>query len=154
MTEERIVKIKRFLEDYKKLCQKYKMGLRGCGCCGSPYLDSDHYNIDDSVDDINYKAKENTVTISYKTIEEYFNENYGKYDKYLVGEKIKIIDLLYRIANKEEVPEVIYYSLNEKGYEYYKWNKEEQEYICTTDEKDFFSVPNHHLNDEVTIIKN
>ena len=27
--------VKKFLEEYEKLCQKYEMGIVGCGCCGS-----------------------------------------------------------------------------------------------------------------------
>ena len=30
--------VKKFLEEYEKICQKYRMGLVGCGCCGSPAL--------------------------------------------------------------------------------------------------------------------
>lgn len=27
-----------FLKEYEKLCNKYKMGIDGCGCCGSAFL--------------------------------------------------------------------------------------------------------------------
>ena len=48
MSEE----IKKFLEEYEKLCKKYEMGLVGCGCCGSPILvDKDNFTI---LDNVNY----------------------------------------------------------------------------------------------------
>ena len=36
--KEIVEKTKCFLKEYELLCQKYKMGLTGCGCCGSPIL--------------------------------------------------------------------------------------------------------------------
>lgn len=44
-----------FLLEYEKLCQKYKMGLKGCGCCGSPFLND--------ICDINYNEKFNQIFI-------------------------------------------------------------------------------------------
>ena len=44
-----------FLKEYEKLCQKYKMGLKGCGCCGSPYLKS--------INEINYNEEFDCVFI-------------------------------------------------------------------------------------------
>jgi hypothetical protein len=29
---------KEFIDEYEKLCMKYKMSLHSCGCCSSPYL--------------------------------------------------------------------------------------------------------------------
>ena len=70
-----------FLREYEKLCQKYGMGLIGCGCCGSPYLND--------IDDINYNKKLNKIFINgsgfwhekYQCVEEcepndieYYNE--------------------------------------------------------------------------------
>lgn len=49
-----------FLKEYELLCQKYKMGLQGCGCCGSPYLND--------LTDINYNEKLNRVLIDGKEI--------------------------------------------------------------------------------------
>ena len=45
-------KVDNYLKEYEKLCKKYNIGLRGCGCCGSPYL-SNLYTI--VVDDVNYE---------------------------------------------------------------------------------------------------
>lgn len=60
-------KIKEFLVEYDKLCQKYHMGLCGCGCCGSPFLryDDKYYRNeeDESIDDINYNDVVNKVFI-------------------------------------------------------------------------------------------
>jgi hypothetical protein len=61
-------KIKEFLVEYDKLCQKYHMGLVGCGCCGSPSLryDRNYYKNnedDESIDDINYNYVVNKVFI-------------------------------------------------------------------------------------------
>ena len=64
------MKEKEFLKKYELLCQKYKMGLKGCGCCGSLYLNE--------IDEINYNEKINKFfiggdgSIYGKTIEEYF----------------------------------------------------------------------------------
>lgn len=59
-----------FLKEYEKLCQKYNMGLKGCGCCGSPYLYIIHNNEDfDCIDDINFDEKKHIITINNKTIE-------------------------------------------------------------------------------------
>ena len=46
---------KEFLKEYEVLCQKYKMGLQGCGCCTSPWLND--------IGDINYNKKFNKVFI-------------------------------------------------------------------------------------------
>ena len=61
----------KFLKEYEKLCQKYKMGLEGCGCCGSPYLNE--------INHINYDEGTNQIIIGFnydemKTIDEYFKE--------------------------------------------------------------------------------
>jgi len=61
-------KIKEFLVEYDKLCQKYHMGLDGCGCCGSPYLiyDENYYKnneYDESIANINYNNVVNKVFI-------------------------------------------------------------------------------------------
>lgn len=70
-------KAKEFLKEYEKLCQKYGMGLRGCGCCGSSYLtvyDEEEDRIVYEIDNINFK--DNIVKIDLtKTIDEYFEED-------------------------------------------------------------------------------
>lgn len=58
----------KFLKEYQELCQKYKMGLRGCGCCGSPYLCNYDRSID--IEDVNYNEKKNIVQISGTPIDE------------------------------------------------------------------------------------
>lgn len=58
----------KFLKEYQELCQKYKMGLRGCGCCGSPYLWNADRTID--IDDVNYNEEKNIVQISDTSIDE------------------------------------------------------------------------------------
>ena len=85
-----------FLREYQTLCQKYKMGLRGCGCCRSPYIqigDKAEYDInyDYETDKIKiYNGKERTSTDLDIYIEE-FLENHKEYkdeqeiDKYLEG---------------------------------------------------------------------
>lgn len=45
-------KVDNYLKEYEKLCKKYNIGLRGCGCCGYPYL-SKLYTI--NIDNINYE---------------------------------------------------------------------------------------------------
>lgn len=55
--------IYKFLEEYEKLCQKYKMGFRGCGCCGSPYLEYKSGNKDKYIDNIEYYKKDGLVVI-------------------------------------------------------------------------------------------
>lgn len=44
-----------FLKEYEELCKKYKMGLKGCGCCGSPFLNE--------ICDINYNEKLDKIVI-------------------------------------------------------------------------------------------
>lgn len=56
-------KVEEFLREYEKLCQKYKMGLCGCGCCNSPSLDSNEENVDE-FHDINYNTTLNKVFIN------------------------------------------------------------------------------------------
>lgn len=49
-------KEEQFLREYESLCQKYNMGLNGCGCCGSPFLNN--------ISQINYSEKCNKVFIN------------------------------------------------------------------------------------------
>lgn len=55
-----------FLKDYEKLCKKYKMGLQGCGCCGSPFLYDIH--------NINYYEKVDKILVDGYSIDEYFKK--------------------------------------------------------------------------------
>ena len=66
---------------------------------------------------------------------------------------IKIIDLLNKIANGEEMPKKITYSLLRDEYKILIYDEEEQEYRYENDYNEFWHVPNHHLNDEVDIIE-
>ena len=70
-----------FLKEYEKLCQKHKMGLKGCGCCGSLYLND--------INEINYNEKFNKLIINgqghqkenpndYENITEYYLDEYFK----------------------------------------------------------------------------
>ena len=64
--------VKNFLEEYEKLCQKYEMGLVGCGCCGSPALvDKKGFTI---YDDVNYEN--NRINIGYKSWKEELSKKY------------------------------------------------------------------------------
>lgn len=78
---DKIIKNKEqlFLKEYEKLCQKYKIGLKGCGCCGSPYLND--------INEINYNEKFNKIIINgqgyqkenpndYENITEYYIDEY------------------------------------------------------------------------------
>lgn len=66
---------------------------------------------------------------------------------------MKVIDLLHKIANGEEVPKKIKYNLLEKKYQILVYDEEEQEYRYENDYNNFCTFPNHHLNDEVEIIE-
>jgi hypothetical protein len=70
---------KEFLKEYEKLCQKYGMGLRGCGCCNSPWLELSEEKNTYEICDVNYDSKKRIITIGYyeKTIDEYFEEVKG-----------------------------------------------------------------------------
>lgn len=61
-----------FLKEYAKLCQKYEMGLRGCGCCHSPWLEYEHNQY---LDDVNYNNELNDVTIDGKSIKELLEDD-------------------------------------------------------------------------------
>lgn len=66
-------KAKDFLKEYEKLCQKYGMGLQGCGCCGSPFLEKDkkyiwYINFEDNIVKIGFSDEDK------KTIDQYFEE--------------------------------------------------------------------------------
>ena len=64
--------------------------------------------------------------------------------------KIKIINLLNKIANGEEVPKKIKYNMYDEGYNIFTYCEEDKEYV---NDYDFLSVRNHHLNDKVEIIE-
>lgn len=77
MTEEE-KKVIEFLRDYTVLCKKYKIGLNGCGCCGSPFLKYRYENKKRYICDINYDDEKNDVIIGdseeEKTIDEFIKE--------------------------------------------------------------------------------
>ena len=60
----------KFLKEYQKLCQKYKMGLWGCGCCDSPSLDNRNLNNEIDIRNINYDNKLNIVMVSGTPVDE------------------------------------------------------------------------------------
>ena len=73
---EDLIMMEEFLKEYELLCQKYNMGLEGCGCCNSPYLNK--------IGDINYNSNLKQVFIGGKGFwhERYRNINEcDKYDK-------------------------------------------------------------------------
>ena len=69
--EEMFEKTKEFLKEYELLCQKYKIGLNGCGCCGSPWLSVlDENDFITPMENINYSEKDNCITCQGKKIQE------------------------------------------------------------------------------------
>ena len=74
-------KEEQFLREYEKLCQKYRMGLEGCGCCESPYLVGDT-KADIGYINYNYQLNKIIITKNWgnedvgkeKTLDEYFME--------------------------------------------------------------------------------
>ena len=64
---------------------------------------------------------------------------------------MKVIDLLNKIANGEEVPKKIKYCIYGEEYSTFAYDEKEQEYY--NDGAGYLSVPNHCLNDEVEIIE-
>lgn len=64
MSEE----VKKFLEEYEKLCKKYEMGLVGCGCCGSPIL-VDKEGIKIILDNVNYE--DNCINVDNRHWKDY-----------------------------------------------------------------------------------
>lgn len=47
------IRLKAFLKELTALSQKYDIYIKGCGCCGSPYLIDDR--IDEKYDDLTYE---------------------------------------------------------------------------------------------------
>lgn len=61
-----------FLKEYEKLCNKYKMCIDGCGCCGSAFLTdwtSDDFEYIDELKNIHYCDDKKIVLIDNKTID-------------------------------------------------------------------------------------
>lgn len=52
-----------FLDEYKKLCEKYKIMISGCGCCNSPFcVPIEYKNIDTNLDEhIEHLQKEGLI---------------------------------------------------------------------------------------------
>lgn len=71
-----IEKTYKFLKEYEKLCQKYDLSIKGCGCCGSPYIEYEDYKY---IEDINYNNDLKRIEIGNrydkKTLDEYFKKN-------------------------------------------------------------------------------
>ena len=77
-----------FLREYEALCQKYKMGLQGCGCCYSPWLNKiKEVNYNERLDkvfiggdgfwnekELEGELEEKDKCLKDKTIDEYFKE--------------------------------------------------------------------------------
>lgn len=84
--EEIVEKTKKFLKEYEFLCQKYEMGLTGCGCCGSPIL-----NIKDDkkiqLYNVNYNINTEEITIDseFRYIEELKIDELEVKDFYIEG---------------------------------------------------------------------
>ena len=66
---------------------------------------------------------------------------------------MKIIDLLNKIANGEDVPKRIRYDMLEKGFDILVYDEDAMEYRYESDDMVFWREPNHHLNDEIEIIE-
>jgi hypothetical protein len=66
-----------------------------------------------------------------------------------------IIQLIKDYLNGEDMPKRIRYDMMMDGYEYFRWDSENEEYVCETDDKCFLSavVPWHHLRDFVEIVE-
>lgn len=64
---------------------------------------------------------------------------------------MKIIDLLNKIAHKENVPKKIKYKMFIEGWDIFTYDEEEQEYYNRAGED--LRVPNHHLNDAIEIVE-
>lgn len=58
-----IKKVKEFLNEYEKLCNKYNLSIGACDCCDSPYLDDDFYTI--NIRNINYDEGKLSYNIEY-----------------------------------------------------------------------------------------
>lgn len=67
--------------------------------------------------------------------------------------KMKIIDILNIIAKGGIPPKEIRYNMLLDGYKDLIYDEEEMEYRYKKCPMEFLEVPNHHLNDEVEIIK-
>jgi len=65
-----------------------------------------------------------------------------------------IIQLIRDYLNGEDMPERVRYGMMQDGYQYFRWDAENQEYVCEGDDKCFLStVPWHHLRDSVEIVE-
>lgn len=64
-----------------------------------------------------------------------------------------IIQLMKDYINGEKMPKRIKYDMMQEGFQYFRWDAEESEYVCETDEHCFLQVPWHHLLDSVEIIE-
>jgi hypothetical protein len=60
--EQEAEDVKKFLKELTNLSKKYKISISGCGCCGSPYLNTkvkirndDRYVVDTNLDHLGMK---------------------------------------------------------------------------------------------------
>lgn len=61
---------KGFLEEYKNLCEKYKLCITSCGCCNGPWISpyGESFPWDDSIDDIiNHLIRVNEKNLNYQS---------------------------------------------------------------------------------------
>ena len=65
--------------------------------------------------------------------------------------KIRVIDLLNKIANGEEVPDKIHYGLYD--YKLVEYNKTTKLYQCLSEPYELIDIKTNCLNDEVEIIE-
>lgn len=64
-----------FLKEYNKLCQKYGMGLEGCGCCGSPSLEVwENGKQIACVTCLGFDSESNCVTVDDVPLEKYLEK--------------------------------------------------------------------------------
>ena len=91
----------KFLKEYSDLCKKYKMGLRGCGCCGSPYLEFG-IKCSECINDINYNSELDEVFIgSDGSSRVWVKNNPDKEDKYFT-EQAKLTKTVKEYIKEKE----------------------------------------------------
>lgn len=67
--------------------------------------------------------------------------------------EMSIIQLMKDYLDGKEMPKRIRYGMMVSGYQYFRWDAENEEYVCETDEHCFLQVPWHHLRDFVEIVE-
>lgn len=128
----------KFGESFTSLQYHDNIGF-GYGVCADCYKNENYLRWKNQI----------TFTQTINGVEHHFEVEENK----MRGRKIKIIELLNRIANNQKVPTVIKYNVNLPEYQVLIYDEEEQEYRFENDYNEFWQVPNHHLNDEVEILE-